>query len=1408
MISRAYPDRNCPFVVGNRKFINNPVHNGHYRGNHRSPMMRNDERRRDERPGQGKRGRDFPSSLNQSSRNERSDFDHKRNFAHYGDPSFPNRHGNYQSQQGGMPRVPARQPPTWKNDPRQTIGVMRRQSCADPRKKSPISSPPPSQERSQHGGKPPHLHVSTSEATQVNGLLPASTNMREDKEDFDENLPEFDDLGSDCESDLAANSSWLDVDLDRFERDYIDVEEPSASNSPKLNAKRTIARSSVGGRRNHSASFSPQESSNDTPVSTSAPRTSVAGSDANFSYFSQILDCEVVTKSPGSGRVKDSSSHEQSEEASGQNRNDLMQEVKSERLSPDVAAIKQHKSYKTSKSHKKLSSWRKKKSKCQKRCFIGVKEESELETRSSSDTQPAPPGTSPAKSNTTSQSSVNSKLCSPARREKYGGQSTPGGAGSEHMKETIETPKSPVKSPTNEKRSRQDEEGACLIQDLSTKNKEASEPTRRDPDKLKRLPVEGRHGNTNTLSPIIKSREAEQRRVDPDKPSDDVMIKELISEQRRCLSQGRLEKCDVDVPMAMTRAANQNEFHRSQSLQCENQQVAGNVESSVVGKLPRDDISDGELVSNDEEPSNNFQASKLNELEALDKEYELLDLYAPDEDCVSLYSNARITRRKKSTQSAGERRVIPASSDAEILAGSNDNEISVRRSVDLINMLLDYHCSSQTAMAVETFLQLFLHHKPAVFDAKVFATAQRLSLQLLEFNKMSYLQKLVRLTLSMKIFLDEGVLDKLFQHLHQQKDSQTLQQLVDKVRKCDLGDGNPVYGLVRKWSSNIRHHRNNAGQINKRLSSPPPGKDAPRKEFPTSIMSQKQPASSRRVSFHQHLTDSRPVEGSSARFGSNQRGEKHKANRSDRHERYGDRNLKPPSDENHCPIRAGNRFEMNSRHDNQPSKSALLKTPSHSQASGLTKAPSADDIAEQNLAAQIKNAACCRDWSALGRRFGELIGVIGSQMIEDKLLTAFVDLLTLKSNENAAIFGQFCDAAKFLVKHTCPEEFDVLMICSTRIALTIIKNGSKDLAYGLVMYLWEDHLDYLTLTSLNDKSSSPLTPCDNVMTFILACMHKNDCKTAARLAQRFFVEKHCDVSGPRQGQALSHLLELVTRHCVLQNHLDLGVCCIQAMPRNYASGSEVPLLQEILRTILRQEFVGDNTAESLKTLAEQMLSRLLLSSLRLIINESPLNKSVLSLFEYLESKGIYKFPLTARSPHLVVIPYTMGQVEMSMALFRHLTELSLLLFELGEKLLDKPLRVILSWNIGCLTQLCTAHSKDLYQEASSRLLETFDTLMKPPLALQYQDDVTKTREMRFNLSSSSVRKWLLLNTNYREESSAGVRMRKRVSQVSIDSLRSSVTEVLNSHVREERGHSGAQKSRQINSRKARSRNMG
>ena len=51
------------------------------------------------------------------------------------------------------------------------------------------------------------------------------------------------------------------------------------------------------------------------------------------------------------------------------------------------------------------------------------------------------------------------------------------------------------------------------------------------------------------------------------------------------------------------------------------------------------------------------------------------------------------------------------------------------------------------------------------------------------------------------------------------------------------------------------------------------------------------------------------------------------------------------------------------------------------------------------------------------------------------------------------------------------------------------------------MYLWEDHLDYLTLTSLNDKSSSPLTPCDNVMTFILACMHKNDCKTAARLAQ-------------------------------------------------------------------------------------------------------------------------------------------------------------------------------------------------------------------------------------------------------------------------------------------------------------------
>uniref|UniRef100_H2YKD3 Uncharacterized protein n=1 Tax=Ciona savignyi TaxID=51511 RepID=H2YKD3_CIOSA len=129
---------------------------------------------------------------------------------------------------------------------------------------------------------------------------------------------------------------------------------------------------------------------------------------------------------------------------------------------------------------------------------------------------------------------------------------------------------------------------------------------------------------------------------------------------------------------------------------------------------------------------------------------------------------------------------------------------------------------------------------------------------------------------------------------------------------------------------------------------------------------------------------------------------------------------------------------------------------------------------------------------------------------------------------------------------------------------------------------------------------------------------------------------------------------------------------------------------------------------------DQLLSRNLLPLIRQVLNSNALvNANVLKVYKYMESRGIYSYPKIAHRPHLVLIPYTMGLVEMTLVLYRHLVELSMFLVELGEKLrTDLPLRVVLIWNVGGLTSLVT--NPNVVRLRERRSLDEDDSQLDDP----------------------------------------------------------------------------------------------
>nr|CAB3263105.1 uncharacterized protein LOC101242817 [Phallusia mammillata] len=199
-------------------------------------------------------------------------------------------------------------------------------------------------------------------------------------------------------------------------------------------------------------------------------------------------------------------------------------------------------------------------------------------------------------------------------------------------------------------------------------------------------------------------------------------------------------------------------------------------------------------------------------LNALDSEYEWLNMYAPEEDSVSLYATNRLPRKTSQNKSDKAK---------ENMENNTDMNKDTEKSIDLMKMLLDFETQSQTQMAAEMFFQVFIGCKEDRLHDDVISVSKRLATCLKKFHQFEYLEKLVTLNTEMLLCHNDEIYLSLFENLHQQTQKTRAEKLLKLLEDGNLIGPDLTRKLTRKDSQKQDSAQTAAHQIAKQIDTRP-----------------------------------------------------------------------------------------------------------------------------------------------------------------------------------------------------------------------------------------------------------------------------------------------------------------------------------------------------------------------------------------------------------------------------------------------------------------------------------------------------------------------------------------------------------------------------------------------------------
>nr|XP_018667852.1 uncharacterized protein LOC101242817 isoform X2 [Ciona intestinalis] len=742
------------------------------------------------------------------------------------------------------------------------------------------------------------------------------------------------------------------------------------------------------------------------------------------------------------------------------------------------------------------------------------------------------------------------------------------------------------------------------------------------------------------------------------------------------------------------------------------------------------------------------------DLQALNADYALMNEYAPAEDCASLY----LTSRKVTTGNENKPNSVDHNQNIVKRINSKVDESEIKESLDLLEMLLKFNNCPKVVMAADTLLQVCKDSN--IQHPRLHGMMNRVSEMLVKFNQLEYLDKVIAAAVERKMKLQNRIIVALFHYYEDNGLTRKIKPIIQKISQHALLSQHLLRNLKCRFldkSPEKQSDKHNYEDRNAEKSFI----DSNKYEVAhTSTRSQQSAnrGSKRKNSDSRNYSDPKSSEARDKRgnYGPHKSFRKSKSIDS---ETFVDNKHKPDGSNTDLSMLLMNRTSRHKR-----------------------RTPGIDATDKSNLVSKFQSAASREDWTALGKNFVQLLFLINSKQTEEDMLLTFVGIMSVNKLFDASVFIKFDKAARMHFKDY--KDVQILNRCLARIAISLVYNSGIKFAHGVIEYMVSTSLDYITTCPVPSKDSSS-GKCFNAIKCLKICIQMEDYKLAVKLIKEFFIVHHVDIIGPVQGKTVCELLNLIAQQLLELHDIHESLICIQSIPLKYSKGMEVKVLEQILKHLLTTS-TEENVISSIHITLDQLLNRNFISNLSLvrqiINNEGVANANVLEVYKYMENRGIYTYPKIDQFPHLVLIPHTMGLVEMSLALYRHLVELSIFLTEIQEKLKrDLPLRIVLTHNTGALADLSENKDKmKAYNDSENRLVETLRTWMIPALNIQKKFMMKQPNEVMINVDGLTVLQWMLTNTDYQEHATPG---RHRTQNQTTENIASSVLSVLHDIIR-------------------------
>lgn len=769
----------------------------------------------------------------------------------------------------------------------------------------------------------------------------------------------------------------------------------------------------------------------------------------------------------------------------------------------------------------------------------------------------------------------------------------------------------------------------------------------------------------------------------------------------------------------------QKSNHGSVEPNCSNDNFLKPIEVFKVGQ-----VKSGQMRSM---KSNSSVSSTKSYLDLLDNEYDELSLYAPDEDCISLYNNCPPDESKVivriETRTAEEDRDnvqhIPKNSRIEVMTMKND---IVRSNSDLRSLIpasnknfedvvkkIKYHLQdntcSQSLVAAVLFCKAYKDDQIKTVDKEFEYVTKRLTEMLYHFHEMNHLYRIVRLSIDLHIVSSDLVLVGLIDHLGKQGELDKINVLFRQMRERSLQCSQIVYAAKNRYVPDL---------LKRKLSS--------NKNEPQHKRASLDPTCSRSCVAWRSASNEPAV----------------------------NRNVKQP-----LVIQISN--TTNSVAKSSAYQRRLVKindwgSPSTSKGekSLVVKIPKGDS----------KNIDSCMEcvWIALGTSVKQLLEILTPGIGEDSVFALFSNLLASCKMKigDSALDEDFCpilkpflnSALKSFNKNTEASGRNWLSWICVDLALKINAANAYKIIYllkSMGLKLIPKDLDGENMNVCHAKRKKRFQVTERI---VKVCLEANDLDLVMQIITDFFEVRYTNDAGPVLSPLICNMLCLIASTVCERNRFFEAAECLSLLPEGYGDGAELRLLEKVLLGVVKKERRYSQKEEEVCTgMISQMLSRGMATEIRRVIS-SLMCANVFPVFKFLEAKGVYRRPRISDSPHLVVMPFVLSVEEMALVVHRHLTELSLFLVEIKRGVrCDIPMRIALSKKVGSLEPLTLSAQKpakfdSLYEEARAHLHQALEFFLDPGLVVVNESIHYQTKEIIFIISLASVLRWMKSNTQY------------------------------------------------------------